>query len=676
MNPPFIKYKRNPSFHRVQEKSLPAKGPQHPMQPETLRNLAIVAHIDAGKTTLSERLLYLSHEISSMGEVDDGLATMDYLKEEQKRGITIEAGIASYSWMKSRFTFFDTPGHLDFTSEMDSALLGVEGALLLISATSGIEPQTLEAWSKINVKTDMPGIQPILFINKMDLYGLPLSELLDEIRSTLDVIPFLMTYPIYKEEKLIGVVDILNNVAIYNEDSYSKEFKVEKIPEALKMEIEKCRSNLIDAATHQDQQLTEKVLLENSLEIPEIISGVRKTLAKKKHLPVYIGSALFSVGIRQVMNGIHFFLPEPQIKAKSVPFEVLRKKMLVDTGQVYFCKLNQLLKLPCLQIEKMYRLNIEELVEVKSGFPGEILALKFESGASTLSFERETRSLRKKNKINQMADEYQPLLKTRIEVSYSEDFEKVDKTIKYLASNDASINLETDRETGLWIVSTMGEVQLDVFCERLERDSGSEIKRGNPQITFFEKLKKSLKSLENFTVMGDFQVSIKISITPVKSWKTTSYLNKTEFNSSEYEKVFDSVVTQFSQRGVRGFGNLLAFKLVIHKIAANTADLPAAVLKKNLSDCLNIHIHEQEVDVFEPVMKLTIKVSSKDCGRVIHDLASRGGVIKKMESGYGFSKILCHVPLKGIFNYATLLRSLSKGQGTFYLKYEKHQFFK
>ncbi len=638
----------------------------------SVRNIAILAHIDAGKTTLSERMLYITHAIRQMGNVDEGLSTMDYLEEEQKRGITIKAGVAHYEWKKSYFTLIDTPGHLDFGSEVDAAILGAEGSLIIVSSTSGIESQTQEAWKKIWDG----GLTPVIYINKLDLPGLPLKKILEDIQNEFKVTPFLMTLPVYRDSELNGVIDVLNKCYLQWPGVNIREFSQHVIEDSEKEAFDEAWVQMMDAATEQDSELTTAYLKNEELAIPDILKGLQKTMATRKYIPVYVGSALNGMGVRQLLNGLYFFVPNSTTRLDpECLLQAMQIKHFPGLGDLCIAKLHQNVELPNPYIDKFYRLQANEFEEKTKARAGDVLAMRLNQ-----PYRENARvgSILKKNAKEWSTPKggyssYLPLIQASLEPMREEDYSKLDTVLKRLIRQDPSLKLGTDPKTGAWVVSAMGEVHLDVLANRLQKLSDIEVKMGQPRVTLYERLTKTFRGLQNRFVGENVDILIEMDIFPKKSWEILGINSDNVELSEEARQVVESVLTQFSEKGISGKGPLKGLVLNLKKIEFSGDShrfIPS--LHKCLWDCLNLNLTPENIAIYEPIVKVYLTVPNQDCGKVLQDLDSRGGEIKGLESVLEISKIICEIPLQKIFNYSTLLRSLSKGQGSYYLKYLKH----
>jgi len=668
--------------------------------PKDTRSIAILAHVDAGKTTVSERLLYFSETIPGLGEVDEGLATMDYLEEERKRGITIEAGIASYQWKGTRVTFVDTPGHVDFGVEVDFALQAVEGVILVLSGVSGIESQSLEAWEKVKANRN----QALLFINKLDLTGADYRKVMEQIEVMFRVKPVALTLPVYLPA-LDGVIDVLNQLALYRSVENPRKLIKGEVPALLAEPYAKARQDLIDVASQFDDGIAAAWLAGEEIPSDKLVAGLKLAMQKGGHIPVYMGSALKNVGIRQLMNGINLLLPPPNAPAPSAGASdapassgaplatadsrssesprfpqgaigfIIKIRHYQDIGKIFLAKIFDPDGLKALQGTRCFRVFAESLEEIKDLSqirPGDVIALQsprhyrmgqilFGDGGPDGQADAGAPSI--------LTKKYRPLLQSRIELVNADDYAYVDKTLKTLAETEPSIAIAPDPGTGGWLISTVGELQLDVFCRRLKKDHKCDIKIGAPNVRYLEKLKAAQKGLANAAIGMGAEIRITADLAPIP--EEANSLTYGIPVSPAYREVIESVFSSFCSEGVCGVGSLSGLGCRITGLSGSSDSVPLPLLAKCFTDCLKLHLSCAQLEVLEPIMRLEIIIPDEFCGLVLADLAARGGIIRKLDSDGYNSIILLEIPLANTFGYTTLLRSLSRGLGVYVLTFEK-----
>jgi len=632
---------------------------------EQSRNIAILAHVDAGKTTVSERLLYFSDTIPGTGEVDEGLATMDYLEEEKKRGITIEAGIASYTWKGTRVTFVDTPGHVDFGVEVDFALRAVEGVVLVLSGVSGIESQSLEAWGKIRSNKNTP----ILFINKLDLVSADWKRVLDQIRVMFAVKPLVLTFPIFDGDRIDGVVDVIHQLALYRSAENPRKLIKGDIPARHRADYEHFRKELIDATSEHNDAVLTAYLAGQESETEALLAGIRAAMLNGQHIPVLMGSAIKNVGVRQLMNSVNQLLPAPHIPAGDVTALglVIKIRVYPNLGRIYLTKIYSDEVVKRLEAAKYFRVFAESLEPIQDVSAGDIVAIQ-----SPKRYVMGQYLARDGRSEGPSSKGYRPLLQSRIELERADDWPHVDQVLRQLSDTEPSIAIETDPNTGGWLISTVGELQLDVFCRRLRQEHQCDVRIGLPTVRYLERLKSS--QLEMTGSAHAFGTDIKLVLDATPSSETD--LNKIEialpYRTDKVQEVVDAIFSAFCTKGICGYGQVIGLKIKVKEIVSGISPVPPPLLAKCLQDTLQMNFHCESVEVYEPLMRLEIIIPDEFCGSVLEDLAARGGVIRKMDSDGYNSIILLEIPLASTFGYTTFLRSLSRGLGVYVLTYEKH----
>ncbi|HKP96317.1 MAG TPA: GTP-binding protein [Fibrobacteria bacterium] len=651
-----------------------------PSAPKDTRAIAILAHVDAGKTTVSERLLYFSETIPGLGEVDEGLATMDYLEEEKKRGITIEAGIASYQWKGTRVTFVDTPGHVDFGVEVDFALQAVEGVILVLSGVSGIESQSLEAWQKIKANRN----RALVFINKLDIAGSDYRRVMEQIQVMFNARPVALTLPVHVEgaaggpPALDGVVDVLNQLAIYRSVENPRKLIKGAVPAFLAGDYARARKDLVDVASQYNDALLGAWMAGEELRNEDILSGLKAAMEQGGHIPVYMGSALKNVGIRQLMNGVNQLLPPPwqggaAPGAGTMGF-IIKIRHYQDIGKIFLAKIYDPAGLARLESARFFRVFAESLEEIKDLGEiraGDVVAIQspqhYRMGQVLLSDGRADTG----PAAGILTKKYRPLLQSRIELVNAADFPYVDRILKQLADSEPSISITPDPGTGGWLISTVGELQLDVFCKRLKKDHKCDVKVGAPSVRYLERLKAPQTGISNVSVAMGAEVRIVVDMQGSAEDEKNGIAYAIPV-APEYKEVLDATFEHFCGQGMCGFGNIAGLTCRVTEITGSRDALPLPLLAKCLADCLKLHLSCAQFEVFEPIMRLEIIIPDEFCGLVLADLAARGAIVRKLDSDGYNSIILLEIPLANTFGYTTLLRSLTRGLGVYVLTYEKH----
>ncbi len=630
---------------------------------EHKRNIAILAHVNAGKTTVSERLLYFSSAISGTGEVDEGLATMDYLEEERRRGITIEAGIASYTWKGTRVTFVDTPGHVDFGAEVDFALQSVEGVVLVVSGTGGVESQTLAAWEKLRAN----GNVPLVFINKVDIPGADHVRALEQIRVLFKTTPVVMNFPVIEHGMIKGVVDVAHELALFRSEENPRQLIKGEVPESCHEEYIRHRQALLDFSSRHNDAVLSAWMEGGAVSPSEIIAGVREGARKSDGVPVFMGSALKNAGVRQLLNGINQMLPAPAVSgegARRAGF-VLKARWYPGIGRISLVKVFAPRLMPkSIPDAKYFTVFAETLEPVDFPEAGDIVAVSAQSLPPPGTFLGATKGAT-------AAVRYKPLLQARIEPVDASDHGHIQRVLAEISGTEPSIKVATDPATGGWIIRTVGELQLDVFCRRLRNEHGCNIRQGTPVVAFHERLKRSCRGLRGSTTAFGATVSLEFDAKAAKGEEDNIIRLPGGLNRLEAE-ILQDCFRSFCAQGVCGKGEITGLQVELTSLEGSLRPVPPPLLAKAFSDALGINLDSAKFDVFEPIMNLEIIVPEEFCGGVLSDLSARGGVIRKVDADGRNSIIFLEIPLENVFGYATLLRSLSKGLGVFVLTYLKH----
>lgn len=644
---------------------------------QPVRNIAILAHVDAGKTTLSERILFTAGEVRRPGRVEEGLATMDYLPEEKDRGITIESGVAHFEWKDTWFNFIDTPGHVDFGAEVDTALTAVEGAILVVSAASGVETQTVAAFKKLREA----GVRTILFVNKLDNPDYSLDETLINIEEVLGVRPVLMTLPEYRDGKMTGVLDVLSKSRL--EHSATGE---EVVDEGWNVDdgwdqahdLKKHYAEAVEFASNFDDEILKLAMEGKPVPAKILLRGLKALAASDDYALCYAGSAMEGFGVRSLTTALTFFLPEVPAFDKGELGQVIRLRYFKGAGEISIFRSHTDLERKAWPAGfEFSRLKANLLVPVDEIRAGDIYAMRtpFETElGEILKVTPEGRS----DPIPQsdqgerphasIRDKYQPLLQTRVECLGSEDFLHVDKSLNMLGRMDPSFRVQKD-DGGFWYLHTVGEVQLDVLLSRLKREFGCEVKAGSPEVRWQERLCREVGPVENSFQLGPHKISIKLSATPLEGDAHDIRLSA-EFLETAPREILAGVrsaLLESAEVGILGKGALVGVRFEVHEFTWTEGALPP-MIKKACADAVTKLIKPADVELYEPIMELSLECPVNFAGLVTGDIQSRDGKVKEI-GGDGKTHFLkAEVPLRKIFGYATGVRSISKGTALYSMK--------
>ena len=649
---------------------------------QPIRNIAILAHVDAGKTTLSERILFAAGEVRRPGKVEEGLATMDYLPEEKDRGITIESGVAHFEWKNTWFNFIDTPGHVDFGAEVDTALTAVEGAVLVVSAASGVETQTVAAFRKLREA----GVRTILFVNKLDNPDYSLDETLINIEEVLGVRPVLMTLPEYGGGKMTGVLDVLSRSRLVHSAS-GEEVVDDSWPQAGEVsgstaKLDKHYAEAVEFASNFDDEVL-GLALEGKPVPPKMLLRALKELAKSDDYALcYAGSAMEGFGVRSLVTALSFFLPDAPEFAEGELGQVIRLRHFKGVGEISLFRSHadmerkewpagfEFSRLKANLLQPVDEIRSGDIYAVRTPFETELGQIIYRDGSVTgrSSPDADGAADPADAARPSIRDRYQPLLQTRIECLGSEDYLHVEKSLNTLSRMDPSFRVQKD-DGGFWYLHTVGEVQLDVLLARLKREFGCEVRAGTPEVRWQERLCHAVGPVENTFQLGPHKISIKLSATPLEGDAHDIRLSA-EFLETAPREILAGVrsaLLESTEVGVLGKGALVGVCFEVHEFTWTEGALPP-MIKKACADAVVKLIKPADVQLYEPIMELSLECPVNFAGLVTGDIQSRDGKVKEI-GGDGRTHFLkADVPLRNIFGYATGVRSISKGTALYSMK--------
>ena len=651
---------------------------------QPIRNIAILAHVDAGKTTLSERILFAAGEVRRPGKVEEGLATMDYLPEEKDRGITIESGVAHFEWKNTWFNFIDTPGHVDFGAEVDTALTAVEGAVLVVSAASGVETQTVAAFRKLREA----GVRTILFVNKLDNPDYSLDETLINIEEVLGVRPVLMTLPEYSGGKMTGVLDVLSRSRLVHSAS-GEEVVDDSWPQAGEVsgstaKLDKHYAEAVEFASNFDDEVL-GLALEGKAVPPKMLLRALKELAKSDDYALcYAGSAMEGFGVRSLVTALSFFLPDAPEFAEGELGQVIRLRHFKGVGEISLFRSHadmerkewpagfEFSRLKANLLQPVDEIRSGDIYAMRSPFETELGQIIYSDGSVTGRLSPDAGGDGAADPADaarpSIRDRYQPLLQTRIECLGSEDYLHVEKSLNTLSRMDPSFRVQKD-DGGFWYLHTVGEVQLDVLLARLKREFGCEVRAGAPEVRWQERLCHAVGPVENTFQLGPHKISIKLSATPLEGDAHDIRLSA-EFLEAAPREILAGVrsaLLESTEVGVLGKGALVGVCFEVHEFTWTEGALPP-MIKKACADAVVKLIKPADVQLYEPIMELSLECPVNFAGLVTGDIQSRDGKVKEI-GGDGRTHFLkADVPLRNIFGYATGVRSISKGTALYSMK--------
>jgi elongation factor G len=609
---------------------------------------------------------------------------MDYLPEEKDRGITIESGVAHFEWKNTWFNFIDTPGHVDFGAEVDTALTAVEGAVLVVSAASGVETQTVAAFRKLREA----GVRTILFVNKLDNPDYSLDETLINIEEVLGVRPVLMTLPEYSGGKMTGVLDVLSRSRLVHSES-GEEVVDDSWPQAGEVsgstaKLDKHYSEAVEFASNFDDEVL-GLALEGKAVPPKMLLRALKELAKSDDYALcYAGSAMEGFGVRSLVTALSFFLPDVPEFAEGELGQVIRLRHFKGVGEISLFRSHadmerkewpagfEFSRLKANLLQPVDEIRSGDIYAVRTPFETELGQIIYSDGSVTLRLSPDADGDGAADPADaarpSIRDRYQPLLQTRIECLGSEDYLHVEKSLNTLSRMDPSFRVQKD-DGGFWYLHTVGEVQLDVLLARLKREFGCEVRAGAPEVRWQERLCHAVGPVENTFQLGPHKISIKLSATPLEGDAHDIRLSA-EFLETAPREILAGVrsaLLESTEVGVLGKGALVGVRFEVHEFTWTEGALPP-MIKKACADAVVKLIKPADVQLYEPIMELSLECPVNFAGLVTGDIQSRDGKVKEI-GGDGRTHFLkADVPLRNIFGYATGVRSISKGTALYSMK--------
>ena len=651
---------------------------------QPIRNIAILAHVDAGKTTLSERILFAAGEIHRPGRVEDGLATMDYMPEEKERGITIESGVAHFEWKNTWFNFIDTPGHVDFGAEVDMALTAVEGAVLVVSAASGVETQTVASFRKLHESR----LRTILFVNKLDNPDYSLDETLINIEETLGVRPVLMSVPQFKNGKMCGMLDVLSQSRLVHSES-----DVEVLDDGWESDasaaeeralLKKYYAEAVEFASNFDDEILSLALDNKPVPPKMLLRGLKSLAASDEYVICYAGSALEGFGVRSLVTALSFFLPEVPTFDENELGQVVRLRHFRGIGEISLFRSHvDLSRRDWPTGFEFSRLKANMLLPVDEIRSGDIYAMRspFETELGQV-IRLDGRGMCGETPYpkappegegdpipqTSISENYLPLLQTRVECVRTEDYAHVERSLSVLARMDPSFRVQKD-DGGFWYLHTVGEVQLDVLLARLKREFGCEVRAGSPEVRWQERLCREVGPAENTFQIGPHKMSISISASPLEGDAHDIRLSAEFMEKAPLEILAGvrSALLESTEVGVLGKGPLVGVRFEVHRFDWTEGALPP-MIKKCCADAVAKLVKPADVQLYEPVMELSLECPVNFAGLVTGDIQARDGRVKEIEGDGKTHFLKADVPLRKIFGYATGVRSISKGTALYSMK--------
>jgi len=667
---------------------------------ENTRNIGIMAHIDAGKTTTTERILFYTGKTHRLGETHEGAATMDWMEEEQERGITITSAATTCYWKGHRINIIDTPGHVDFTVEVERSLRVLDGAVCVFCAKGGVEPQSETVWRQAN-KYKVPRMA---YINKMDIMGANFYRVLDMMKERLRTNPVPVQLPIGEESSFRGIIDLVNMEAVVYYDDLGKDMRIEPIPEDMREKAEEYRAAMIEATAETDEELFEKFCNEEEITVEEIKAAIRKATIANTMVPVMCGTSYKNKGVQKMLDNIVEYMPSPldippvagtdpdtgdemhREASDSEPFSALAFKIMTDpfVGRLCFfrvysgsIKAGETVYNPTKKTRERFgrilQMHANERKDIDACYSGDIAAvigIKNTTTGDTFCDE--------KNQIVLESMEFpEPVISVAIEPKTRAGQEKMGIGLQKLAEEDPTFRTYTDEDTGQTIIAGMGELHLEIIVQRLLREFNVEANIGAPQVAYKETIRGFADQDTKFARQsgGHGQYGhVKIKLEPNESGKGYEFVNAISGGviPKEFIPAVDAGIQSAMQNGVLAGYNVVDVKVTLYDGSYHEVDSSDMAFKIAGSMAFKEAMRKADPVLTEPIVKVVTTVPDDYMGDVIGDFNSRRGAIQSIEGVFGAQEIVAMVPLSEMFGYATDLRSKTQGRANYSM--EPHHF--
>ncbi len=668
---------------------------------ENTRNIGIMAHIDAGKTTTTERILFYTGRLHKMGEVHEGAATMDWMEQEQERGITITSAATTAQWKGNRINIIDTPGHVDFTVEVERSLRVLDGSVTLFCAKGGVEPQSETVWRQ----ADKYNVPRLAYVNKMDIMGADFFNCIQMMKDRLKANAVPIQLPIGKEDNFQGIIDLVTLKAFFFKDDLGKIIEEGPIPEDMKSVVEKYRNILIEAVAEQDEDLTNKYLEGEEFTEEEIRAGIRKATISVSIIPVACGSSYKNKGVQQLLDAVVDYMPSPldvppisgvaqdgdtemeRPADDNAPFSALAFKIMADpfVGKLCFFRVysgklasgsyvlnsSKNKKERIGRILQMHANHREDIDMVYSGDIASAVGLKDTTTGDTLCNEDDPIIL-------ESMEFPEPVIHIAVEPKTKAGQDKMGMALAKLAEEDPTFKTHTDPDSGQTIISGMGELHLEIIVDRMMREFKVEANIGKPQVAYKETIRKAVKAEGKFVRQSGGRGQYGhcwIELEPQEPGSGYTFVNKIVGGAipKEYIPAIDEGIQDAMKNGVLGGYQVLDIKVTV--VDGSYHDVDSSEMAFKIAGSMGFKEGCRKADpvLLEPIMRVDVVVPEEYMGDVIGDLNSRRGRMEGMEARAGGQVITAHVPLSEMFGYATVLRSRTQGRGVFTMQFSHYE---
>ena len=667
---------------------------------ERTRNIGIMAHIDAGKTTTTERILFYTGVNYKMGEVHEGTATMDWMEQEQERGITITSAATTCMWRDHRINIIDTPGHVDFTAEVERSLRVLDGAVAVFCGVGGVEPQSETVWRQ----ADRYRVPRIAFINKMDRVGADYFSVVEQMRKKLRANPVPVQIPIGAEDNFLGVVDLVRECAyMFSEDASGAHFETAPVPEDLRETYDSWREKLVEIAAEHDEHLLERYLGGEALTADEILASLREQTVHHRITPVLCGSAFKNKGVQQLLDAVIDYMPSPidippieghtpdgqpdkRAADDAAPFAALAFKIMTDpfVGQLTYLRIysgqlksgDQVLNASRGNVERIGRLlkmhanKREEIKEVQAGDIVAVVGLRNVATGDTIC--------NAKSPIVLEAMQFpEPVMDVAIEPKTKADQDKLGQALGKLTQEDPTFRVHTDQDTGQTIISGMGELHLEIIVDRLVREFKVGAAVGRPQVSYRETIRQEAagegRHVRQTGGRGQYGHA-KIRIAPLDDGREYEFKNEIVGGSipREFIKPIDQGIREALTRGILAGFPVINVGVTLYDGSFHEVDSSEMAFKVAGSLAFQDAAPKAKPVILEPLMEVEVVTPEEHMGDVIGDLNSRRGKITHIEPRAGAQVIAAFVPLSEMFGYATQLRSMTQGRATYSMQFDHY----
>jgi len=664
---------------------------------EKVRNIGIIAHIDGGKTTTTERILFYTGKIHKMGSVDEGTTTTDSMVQERERGITIQSACITTFWKDIRINIIDTPGHVDFTAEVERSLRVLDGAIMIFDGNAGVQAQSETVWRQ----ADKYNVPRIAFVNKMDKVGASFQKTLDSITAKLRAPIVPMVLPIGEEHAHQGVIDLMEmKMIVYDKDEEGMEFSIKDVTPEYLDAATKARHVMVEKIAGEDEVLMEKFLNDQEISVPELKVALRQACINRKLFPVFCGAAWRNKGIHPILDAVIDYLPSPldlppiegfdvntsekltRKPLKTEPFSGLLFKVQSDphVGTLSYVRVysgtikagSEVYNTTRQRSERIGRLllmHADKREGIEEGYAGEIIAcigLKESYTGDTLCDRLSPISL----SPIQFPD---PVISLSIEPETTDDQEKMSQALNRLSLEDPTFKVSYNHETGQTIIAGMGELYLEIIVDRLKREFGVNVKTGAPQVAYRETISVNAEGEGKYIHQsgGHGQYGhCKIRVEPKNRGEGVEFVNAVKGGAipSNFIPAIEKGVKETLSKGIIAGYPATDIKVTVYDGTYHEVDSSEMAFKLAGSYAIKDAFAVAQPLILEPVMKLEVNTPSEFLGTVIGDLSSRRGQIGGTTESFGFTTVLAQIPLEAVRGYATVIRSLTQGRGSFYME--------